>query len=153
MTGVDTYIWNFLKEPKTVLKFTRDLSSRWEQTAGEDSYLPAEVRAVSRAFWTLAPNEYSMQIAPVLPPRLQSFIWHSTCRWQWLVYFIRSYATFPNSNKLFISEECQQLMSAWTAHKCSKLSGGLDLLLLQTGAFIHVYNLYKWGLFLHLSLL
>lgn len=144
---------NFLEESRTVLKFTRDLSSRWEQTAGEDSYLPAEARAVSRAFWTLAPNECSMQIALVLPPRLKSYIWHSTCRWQWLVYFIRSCATLPNSNKLFISKECQQLMSAWTAHKHSMLSGGLDLLLLQTGTFIHVYNLHKRGLFLHLSLL
>lgn len=156
MTGVNIHIWNdtfFLEEPRTVLKFTRDLSSRWEQTAGEDSYLPAEARAVSRAFWTLAPSEYSMQIAPVLPPRLKSCVWHSTCRWQWLVYFIRSCAALPNSNKLFISEECQQLMSAWTVHKRSMVSGGLDLLLLQTGTLIHVYNLYKQGLFLHLSLL
>lgn len=151
----------FLEEPRTVLKFTRDLSSRWKQTAGEDSYLPAEARAVSRAFWTLAHQtipciltlEYSMQIALVLPPRLKSYIWHSTCRWQWLVYFIRSCATLPNSNKLFIPEECQQLMSAWTVRKHSMLSRGLDLLLPQIGTFIHVYILYKWGLFLHHSLL
>lgn len=92
-------------------------------------------RAVNRAFRTLALNEYSMQTVLFLPPRLKSYIWHTTCRWQWLVYSIRSCATLTSSNKLFISKECQQLMSAWTVHKSSLLSGRMNLLL-QTGTFI-----------------
>jgi len=43
-------IFFFLEEPKAVLKFTRDLNSRWEQTAGEDSYLPAEAKSCQQSF-------------------------------------------------------------------------------------------------------
>lgn len=33
-----------------MLKFMRDLRSRWEQTAGEDSYLPAEAESCQQSF-------------------------------------------------------------------------------------------------------